>query len=103
MNKELENVVARSDAKFEQINAHANARVDASIARIEKTVREETRWFAAIVFSSLAYRLLRNHDALQVNASVRTNALQTQKRKTNEIGSTGRPAAAKGGSVPPLR
>jgi hypothetical protein len=40
---------------------------------------------------------------LQVSPSVRQNALQMQKRRTNEIGSTGRPAAAKGGFLPPLR
>ena len=41
--------------------------------------------------------------AFQVKASVRKKALQKQEPKTNDIGSTGRPAAAKGGFLPPLR
>ena len=47
-------------------------------------------------------RLLPHRDAFQVKASVREKALQKQERK-NDIESTGRPAAAKGGSFPPLR
>jgi hypothetical protein len=86
MNKDLKTVVERTNASF------------------EKTVREQTRWIATIVFSAIglivaAYGIV----ALQVKAGVREEALQKQERRTNNIESTGRPAAAKGGSVPPLR
>jgi hypothetical protein len=69
---------------------------------IPSLIREQTRWFATIVFS--ANGLLTAHrTAFQVKAGVRGKALQKQKRRINNIASTGRPAAAKGGSVPPLR
>ena len=42
MNKDLETVVERSDAKFERSNAS-----------FEKTVREQTRLIATIVFSAI--------------------------------------------------
>jgi hypothetical protein len=87
MNKDLETVVERTNAGF------------------EKTVREQTPGIATICF--LRHRShnrgLRNRRALQVKAGVREEALQKQERRTNNIESTGRPAAAKGGSVPPLR
>ena len=87
MNKDLETVVERTNASF------------------EKTVREQTRWIATIVFSAIGLIIAAygNRRALQVKAGVREKALQKQERRTNNIGSTGRPAAAKGGSVPPLR
>jgi hypothetical protein len=57
MNKDLAAVIERSDAKFEEINAQTNARFEASNAKleaaIEKTARDQTRWFATIVFSAL--------------------------------------------------
>jgi predicted nucleic acid-binding protein len=46
MNKDLAAVIERSDAKFEQTNAKFEA-------AIERTVREQTRWFATIVFSGI--------------------------------------------------
>jgi hypothetical protein len=42
MNKDLETIIERSDAKFERSNAS-----------FEKTVREQTRWIATIVFSAI--------------------------------------------------
>jgi hypothetical protein len=57
MNKDLAAIIERSDAKFEQINAQTNARFEASNAKleaaIEKTARDQTRWFATIVFSAI--------------------------------------------------
>jgi hypothetical protein len=64
MNKDLAAVIERSDSKFEQINAQTNARLEASNAKleasnakleaaIEKTARDQTRWFATIVFSAI--------------------------------------------------
>jgi hypothetical protein len=46
MNRDLAAVIERSDAKFEQTNAKFEA-------AIERTVREQTRWFATIVFSGI--------------------------------------------------
>ena len=87
MNKDLETVVERTNASF------------------EKTVREQTRLDRdhRVLRHRSHDRLLRHRIAFQVKAGVREKALQKQERRTNDIGSTGRPAAAKGGSVPPLR
>ena len=98
MNKDLATIIERSDAKIEGSNAKLEA-------AFEKTARDQTRWIATIVFSAIglliaAYGIVL---AFQVKAGVREKALQKQERRTNDIGSTGRPAAAKGGSVPPLR
>jgi hypothetical protein len=46
MNKDLAALIERSDAKFEA----SNAKLEASI---EKTARDQTRWFATIVFSAI--------------------------------------------------
>jgi hypothetical protein len=46
MNKDLAAVIERSDAKFEASNAKLEA-------AIEKTARDQTRWFATIVFSAI--------------------------------------------------
>jgi hypothetical protein len=46
MNKDLAAIIERSDAKSEA----ANARLEAAI---EKTARDQTRWFATIVFSAI--------------------------------------------------
>jgi hypothetical protein len=94
MNKDLETSIERSDAKFERSNAS-----------FEKTVREQIRWIAIIVFSAIGLMIAFYGIALhfQVKARVREKALQKQARRKNDIGSTGRPAAANGGSVPPLR
>ena len=48
-------------------------------------------------------RLLWHRIAFQVKAGVREMALRKPERKAGSTTSTGRPAAAKGGSVPPLR
>jgi hypothetical protein len=87
MNKDLETTIERSNASF------------------EKTVREQTRWIATIVFFAIGLMIAFYGIALhlQVKARVREKALQKQARGKNDIGSTGRPAAANGGSVPPLR
>ena len=53
MNKDLAAIIERSDPKFEQINAQTNARLEANNASFEKTVREQTRWIATIVFSAI--------------------------------------------------
>ena len=57
MNKDLAAIIERSDTKFEQINAQTNARFEASNAKlesaIEKTARDQTRWFVTIVFSAI--------------------------------------------------
>ena len=68
MNKDLAAVIERSDAKFEQISAQTNARFEANNAQtnarfeasnakleaaIERTARDQTRWFATIVFSAM--------------------------------------------------
>jgi hypothetical protein len=53
MNKDLAAIIERSDAKFEANNAKfeaSNAKLEASI---EKTARDQTRWFATIVFSAI--------------------------------------------------
>jgi regulator of RNase E activity RraB len=53
MNKDLAALIERSDAKFEASNARfeaSNAKLEASI---EKTARDQTRWFATIVFSAI--------------------------------------------------
>ncbi len=53
MNKDLAAVIERSDAKFEANNARfeaSNAKLEAAI---EKTARDQTRWFAAIVISAI--------------------------------------------------
>jgi hypothetical protein len=93
MNKDLETSIERSDAKFER-----------SDASFEKTVREQIRWIATIVFSAIGLMIAFYGIALdfQVKALVREKALQKQAWRKNDIGSTGRPAAANGGSVPPL-
>jgi hypothetical protein len=46
MNKDLAAIIERSDAKFEASNAKLEA-------AIEKTARDQTRWFATIVFSAI--------------------------------------------------
>jgi hypothetical protein len=46
MNKDLAAVIERSDAKIEASNAKLEA-------AIEKTARDQTRWFATIVFSAI--------------------------------------------------
>jgi hypothetical protein len=46
MNKDLAAVIERSDAKIEASNAKLEA-------AIEKTARDQTRWFATIVFSAM--------------------------------------------------
>jgi hypothetical protein len=46
LNKDPAAVIERSDARFEQTNAKFEA-------AIERTVREETRWLATIVFSRI--------------------------------------------------
>ena len=87
MNKDLETIIERSNASF------------------EKTVREQTRWIATIAFSAIGL-MIASYDhriAFQVKAGLREKALQKQARRKNDTGSTGRPAAANGGSVPPLR
>ena len=48
MNKDLAALIERSDAKFEA----SNAKLEASI---EKTARDQTRWFATIVFSAIGF------------------------------------------------
>jgi hypothetical protein len=57
MNKDLAAIIERSDARFEQINAQTNAKFEANNATveaaIEKTARDQTRWFATIVFSAI--------------------------------------------------
>jgi hypothetical protein len=60
MNKDLAAIIERSDAKFEANNAKfeaSNAKLEASNAKleasIEKTARDQTRWFATIVFSAI--------------------------------------------------
>ena len=53
MNKDLETIIERSDAKFERSDARfeaSNAKLEAAI---EKTARDQTRWFATIVFSAI--------------------------------------------------
>jgi regulator of RNase E activity RraB len=53
MNKDLAAIIERSDAKFEANNAKfeaSNAKLEASI---EKTARDQTRWFATILFSAI--------------------------------------------------
>ena len=46
MNKDLAAIIERSDARFEASNAKLEA-------AIEKT-RDQTRWFATIVFSAIS-------------------------------------------------
>jgi hypothetical protein len=46
MNKDLATIIERSDAKIEASNAKLEA-------AIEKTARDQTRWFATIVFSAI--------------------------------------------------
>jgi hypothetical protein len=46
MNKDLAAIIERSDAKSEATNARLEA-------AIEKTARDQTRWFATIVFSAI--------------------------------------------------
>ena len=52
MNKDLAAIIERSDAKFERSDARfaSNAKLEAAI---EKTARDQTRWFATIVFSAM--------------------------------------------------
>jgi hypothetical protein len=46
MNKDLAAIIEHSDAKSEATNARLEA-------AIEKTARNQTRWFATIVFSAI--------------------------------------------------
>jgi hypothetical protein len=53
MNKDLAAIIERSDAKLEASNARfeaSNAKLEAAF---EKTARDQTRWFATIVFSAI--------------------------------------------------
>jgi hypothetical protein len=53
MNKDLETIIERSDAKFERSDARLEASNAKLEAAIEKTARDQTRWFATIVFSAI--------------------------------------------------
>jgi hypothetical protein len=53
MNKDLAAIIERSDAKFEQINAKSEASTAKLETSLERTVRDQTRWIATIVFSAI--------------------------------------------------
>ena len=87
MNKDLETVVERTNASFEK-----NCQGTNPLDRDDRFLRHRSH-----------NRGLTESSRTSSESGRREEALQKQERRTNNIESTGRPAAAKGGSVPPLR
>jgi hypothetical protein len=92
MNKDLETIIKRNAAAIECSNAS-----------FEKTVRQQTRWIATIVFSAIGLMIASSasHCISSESGPQKKNASKAgmENKRHRKHG----PPAAKGGSVQPLR